>query len=299
MGHPGPAHFICHAPAGPAAVLLHLQPAPSGAGTMSGSSSPTDTDSNASTLILNGITTPDHMLTQQLNQRFLHQRCTIALHQRCANIANDSNATSPMLPLSEPTSNNEALVVLPIRDSAPDQRALSAARATAYSEAMAREPGEQLVIEMLEIAAPSPEAETRNPAGVVEQRSPDQLTPLGRPAVEMMLARAEMANEDWLGDEVLQQRPLEVGTSQADLCMFMHLQYLSQSRSRMYRDAASVMGQDDEDAMTLRGRADLEDRLAERALQVWRRAREISFEVAEAHLQSKGNPCPCLIYHHT
>jgi hypothetical protein len=67
----------------------------------------------------------------------------------------------------------------------------------------------------------------------------------------------------------------------------------------MYRDAASVMGQDDGDAMTLRGRADVEDRLAERALQVWRRDRKKSFGVAEAHLQSKGNPCPCLIYHHT
>jgi hypothetical protein len=306
-----PARFICHAPAGPAAVLLHLQSTQSGVGTMCDANdtrdeeialfgdSNADTDSDASTLPLNGITTPDHMRTQQLHRRYFpNSNATSPAPMRAA--------TSPtLLPgdlQSEPTSNNQALVVLPLmsqrqmrqrmgRDTAPDE--------SAHAEAMAQERYEQLVLDILQGAVPSAEEETPNPAGVVEQRSPSPLTSITRPAAEEFLARAEMAHEDWLRGGVVQQRLLEDRTSQAELSMSMHLLHFSQSRSRMYRNAASVMRQDDPDSVSLRQRADMEDQFAERVEQVRRRARDKSFAVAEAHLQSKGNPCPCLIYHHT
>ena len=242
-----------------------------------------DTDSDASTLPLNGITSPDHMRTQQLHRRYFP----------------NSNATSPtpvraatsptLLPgdfQSEPTSNNQALVVLPLMSQRQMRQRMGPGTApdeSAHAEAMAQERYEQIVLDILQGAVPSP--------------SP--LTLITRPAAEEFLARAEVAHEDWLRGGVVQQRLVEDSTSQDELSISMLLLHFSQSRSRMYRDAASVMGLDDPDSVDLRQRADMEDQFAERVDQVRRRARDKSFAVAEAHLQSTGNACPCLIYHHT
>jgi hypothetical protein len=258
-----------------------------------------ETDSDASTLPLNGITTADHMTTQQLRRRYFP----------------NSNATSPMPPLlpgdfqSEPTSNNQALVVLPLmsqrqmlrRGLMHDMMHDESVRA----EAMARERIEHLVLDIVHSPVPSAASPMQpllpgdsqsepvgpNPAGAVE-------TPATRPATEDFLETAEMAHEDWLRGGVFQQRPLEDETSH-ELSRSMILLHYSQSRSRRYRDAASVMEQDDPDSVWLHQRADVEHQLAERVEQVRRRARDRSFAVAEAYLQSQGNPCPCLIYHHT
>lgn len=235
-----------------------------------------ETDSDASTLPLNGITTADHMSTRQLHRSY----------------PPNSPATPPMPPLlpgdfqSEPTSNNQALVVLPLMS----VHQMRQRGESAHAEAMAQERYEQLVLDILQSPLPSAEEVRPNPAGFVE-------TPATRPAAELFLAEAETAHQEWLRGGVFQQRLLDATSHELRLSML--LLHYSQSRSRMYRDAASVMQQDDLDSLSLLQLADREDQFAERFEQVRRRARDKSFAVAEAHLQSKGNPCPCLMYHHT
>ena len=253
-----------------------------------------DTDSNASTLPLNGITTPDHMTTQQLHRRYFP----------------NSNATSPIPMCAAPSPTMlpgdlqwEPAVVLPlmsqrqmlqrmVRDTAPDE--------SAHAETMAQERFEQRVLDILQ------SEETPNPAGVVEQRrqiqqelrtigNPIPVTPITRPAAEEFLATAEMAHEDWLQGGVVHRH---FGAS-GDSSIFHFLHHFSCSRTTRYRDAASVMSQDDPDSVSLRQMADMEDEFVARVDRVRHRARDRSFAMAEAYLQSKGNPCPYLIYHHT
>ena len=256
-----------------------------------------DTDSNASTLPLNGITTPDHMTTQQLHRRYFP----------------NSNATSPIPMRGAPSPTmlpgdlqSEPVVVLPlmsqrqmlqrmVRDTAPDE--------SADAEAMAQERFEQRVLEILQ------SEETPNPAGVVEQRrqiqqelraigNPIPVTPTTRPAAEEFLARAEMAHEDWLSGGGVHRHFFGNGAS-GDSSIFHFLLHFSRSRMTRYRDTASVMSQDDPDSVSLRQMADMENEFVARVDRARHRARERSFAQAEAYLQSKGNPCPYLIYHHT
>lgn len=238
-----------------------------------------ETDSDASTLSLNGITAAyaDHMRTQQVHQSY----------------SPNSHATPPIPPLlpgdfqSEPTSNNQALVVLPLMS----VHQMRQRGESAHAEAMAQERNEQLVFDILQGPLPSAQEVRPNPAGFVE-------TPATRTAAELFLAEVETAHQEWLRGGVFQQPVLDDGTWH-EWRLSMLLLHYSQSRSRRYRDAASVMEQDDLDSLNLLQLADVEDQFAERFEQVRRRARDKSFAVAEAHLQSKGNPCPCLMYHHT
>ena len=260
-----------------------------------GDSNEWETDSNASTLPLNGITTADHMTTQQLHRRYFP----------------NSNATSPipMRVAPSPTMlpgdlQPEPVVVLPlmsqrqmrqrmVSDTAPDEAALA--------ESMAQERFEQRVLEIIQ------SEETPNPAGEKRRQiqqelstigNPIPVTPVTRPAAEEFLARAEMAHEDWLQGGVVHQQFFENGAS-GDSSIFHFLLHYSRSRTTRYRDAASVMSQDDPDSATLRQMAAMEDEFVARVDRVRHRARDRSFEMAEAYLRSKGNPCPYLIYHHT